>query len=655
MKALLVPALAATLSLLPARSAAEHTVSSPDSQLAVILSTDDGLTLSATWQGQSVLEPAPVRLQLSDGRDLGADASDATITRRSHDGTVHPVVQRKFASLSDHYNQLTVDLGDHALEVRVYDHGFGYRFTTALDGTIEIRDETLALRFPIGTRTLFPEEESIMSHNERLYLDLDLAEIDSTRFCSTPVLFTTPAGVRVVFSDADLFNYPGLFLSGSGESALTAKLPPYPLAIEPDDDGTSDRNVVITEAADFVARTAGTRTFPWRAYVVSDDDRDLLTSELVFLLSRANEIADPSWIQPGTVAWDWYNANNITGVDFEAGLNNDTYKYYIDFASRYGITYVILDEGWSASTTNLMAPNPDIDVPELVAYGAARNVGIILWSLSEPLAKNRDAILDLYQQWGVKGIKVDFMQRNDQLMVEYYEDVARAAAKRHLLVDYHGAFKPSGLRRALPNVISYEGVKGSENNKWSADVTPAHNVTLPFTRMVVGPMDYTPGAMVNTHLRDHRISHYRPMGIGTRCHEFAKYMVFESALQMYCDSPSLYLKDPAAIEFFSRIPTVWDDTRPFYAKVGEYVVIGRRHGDTWYLGAMTNEEPREFSLDLHFLGEGQFNATIMHDGANAHQHAEDYRREERTVDASTTLDLKLVGDGGWAAIIEPAH
>ncbi|WP_221029024.1 glycoside hydrolase family 97 protein [Actomonas aquatica] len=635
--------------------AAVHSVSSPDSRLAVTLSTDDGLSLSAALDGKTVITPTPVRLHLIGGRDLGADASTATISRRSHDSTVRPVVKRKFAELADHYHELTVDLGDHALEIRVLNDGFGYRFTTAIDGEVLVRDESLALSFPRGTRSLFPEEESIMSHNERLYLDVDLADVSADRFASTPVLFTTPDGVRVVFSDADLYNYPGLFLSGTGGPALTAKLPPYPLTIEPADNGTSDRNVVLTETADYVARSDGHRTYPWRAYIVSDDDRDLLASELIFLLSRENEIADPSWIKPGTVAWDWYNANNITGVDFEAGINNATYKFYIDFASRYGINYVILDEGWSASTTNLFEPNPDIDVPELVAYGAERGVDIILWSLNEPLAKDREALFDLYASWGVKGVKIDFMQRNDQPMVEFYHETARAAAERHLLVDYHGSFKPSGLRRAYPNVISYEGVKGNENNKWSSDITPTHNVTLPFIRMAVGPMDYTPGAMVNTHLRDHRVSHFRPMGIGTRAHEIAKYVVFESPLQMYCDSPSLYLKEAESIAFMTRIPTVWDETKPLHASVGHYAVIARRSGDTWFIGAMTDEEPRDIEVDLSFLGAGDYTATILRDGVNAHQHAEDYRREERTVDATTTLKLQLSGGGGWTAILEPVH
>lgn len=649
----LTPLLFLAATLIPATFGATHTITSPDTRLVVTVSDNNGFSLGATLAGATVITPAPVRLLLDDGRALGADTTAATATTASRDGIIEPVIRQKSATIRDHYNQLTLALPDYDLEVRVFDDGFGYRFVTRLPGEIKVADERLPLQFPAGTRTLFPEEESIMSHNERAYLDLELADIEANRFCSLPVMFTVPGAARVLFTDADLFDYPGLFLSGTGTPALAAKFPPYPLRIEPANNGTSDRNVVIAEAAPYAAVTAGTRSFPWRAFIVSDDDRTFLTSQLVFLLSRELELDDADWIKPGTVAWDWYNANNLTGVDFETGINNDTYKFYIDFASRYGIDYVILDEGWSASTTNLFEPNPDIDVPELVAYGAPRSVSIILWSLNEPLAKDRDALLDLYASWGVKGVKIDFMQRNDQPMVNFYRDTAIAAAQRHLLVDYHGAFKPSGLRRAYPNVISYEGVKGNENNKWSADVTPLHNVTIPFIRMAAGPMDYTPGAMVNTHLRDHRISHYRPMGLGTRSHEIAKYIVYESALQMYCDSPSLYLKETESIEFMTAIPTVWDETKPFFARVGEYVVIGRRHGDTWYIGAMTNEEPRDFEISLHFLGEGTYETTIMQDGINAAQHAEDYRRVVRGVDRTNTLDLHLVGGGGWSAILRP--
>ena len=632
-----------------------QSVSSPDARLQITLDTNSGLMLSATYDQLPVITPSPIRLTLSARRTLGADSATPEVTRTSHDATLTPVIKQKSATIRDHYNQLTLSFADYAVEVRAFDDGFGYRFVGKVNGEVQVTGEQAALNFPAGTRTLFPEEDSLMSHNERNYLDLELAEIDTTRFASLPVMMSLPGEVRVLFTEADLFDYPGMFVSGTGSSALTPKFPAYPLKIEPADNGTSDRNVVITEAADYVAKTDGERGFPWRVFIVSDDDRTFLSSNLVFLLSRELQLDDTDWIKPGTVAWDWYNANNITGVDFESGINNDTYKYYIDFASRYGIDYVILDEGWSVSTTNLFEPNPEIDVPELVAYGADRDVEIILWSLNEPLAKDREALLDLYQSWGVKGVKIDFMQRNDQLMVNFYHETAKSAARRQLLVDYHGAFKPSGLRRAYPNVISYEGVKGNENNKWSADVTPRHNVTIPFIRMPAGPMDYTPGAMVNTQPRNHRISHFRPMGLGTRCHEIAKYVIYESALQMYCESPSRYLQEHESIEFMTSIPTVWDETRPLMAEVGEYVVMARRHGDTWYVGAMTNEDSRDFDLPLGFLGAGSYQATIMRDGANAHNHAEDYRREVQTVDASDRLDLHLAVNGGWAAILIPTE
>lgn len=632
-----------------------HTISSPNERLVISVSTDEGYQLQASYDGRPLIEPAPVRMTFTSGRVLGAEVESARASRTGHDAIITPVIKQKRATVRDHYRQLTLSLPDYDLEVRVFDDGFGYRFATRIEGQVEVVSENAPLKFPAKTRTLFPEEESFKSHNERYYLDLELPSIDDSRFCSLPVMFTVPGVARVVFTEADLYDYPGMFLRGTGESELAPKFPPYPLKIEPviGKKGPSDRHVVISEAASYAARTTGARSFPWRTYIVSDDERAFLTSQLVFLLSRESSLEDTSWIKPGTVAWDWYNATNLTGVDFESGINNATYKYYIDFASRYGIDYIILDAGWSATSKNLFEGNPQVNVPELVAYGEKRGVGVILWALSESLINNQDAVFDHFQQWGVKGVKVDYMQRNDQPMVNFYEETARSAAQRHLLIDFHGSFKPSGLRRAYPNVITYEGVKGNENNKWSSLVTPGHNVTIPFIRMAAGPMDYTPGSMSNAQPKAHRIIRHRPMSIGTRCHTIAKYVIYESALQMFCDSPSNYLREAESTGFMSRIPTVWDETKPIFARVGEHVVVARRNGANWYVGAMTNEEARDFKLPLDFLGAGAYRATIMRDGINAAKHAEDYKQETRTVTASDSLDLRLAPSGGWAAIFEP--
>jgi alpha-glucosidase len=387
--------------------------------------------------------------------------------------------------------------------------------------------------------------------------------------------------------------------------------------------------------------------------MISDTDAGLVTNDMVFLLSRSLQIENPRWIKSGKVAWDWWNANNIYGVDFESGINNDTYKFYIDFAAEFKLDYIILDEGWSMTSTNICENSPYIDVEELVRYGDRKNVGVILWTLWKPLDRDMEKVLDLYKKWGVKGIKVDFMQRSDQYMVNFYERVAREAAKRALLVDFHGAFKPSGLRRAYPNVVSYEGVKGMEQLKWSDTNTPEHNLMLPFIRMAAGPMDYTPGAMQNAHPEHFMDRFTNPMSIGTRCHQAAMYVVYESPLQMLADNPSNYLKERTTTEFISKIPTTWDETIVLEANIGDYILLARRNGENWYVAALNDENPRTLDLDLSFLPEGNYVAEIMRDGVNANKIAIDFKHLTETVQNKYTRKIRLARGGGWAAILRP--
>jgi len=312
---------------------------------------------------------------------------------------------------------------------------------------------------------------------------------------------------------------------------------------------------------------------------------------------------------------------------------------------------VILDEGWTKSTTEILEANPDVDVAELIAYGKEKNVGIILWVLWKPLDENTDKILERYASWGAKGIKVDFMQRSDQYMVKSYETIASKAADLELMVDYHGAFKPAGIERVWPNVINYEGVKGNENNKWSADISPEHNVTIPFIRMAAGPMDFTPGAMENAHLKNYNISFTRPMALGTRCHQLAMYVVFEAPIQMLCESPTRYKQEQESVDFMTSIPTTWDETKVIEAKVADYILIARRNGKNWYLGAMTDDTPRDMNIKLDFLESGTYTMEIMKDGMNAEHHAQDYKKEIIKVDQNSVIPIHMVSGGGWAAII----
>ncbi len=633
-------------------SAQSYEVTSPDGKLRVDIDTEDGVRWSLHLDGVPVLEPSRIRLEIS-GEALGAGSDVIEAVQTEVDETLQPVVRQKSAHIRDHYRQLSLQFeGDYALDIRAYDDGAAYRWRTRFEGAIEVTNETVELRFPAGTTSLFPEEESMISHNERQYIPLSLEDLDASRFASLPVMMTTPGGPRVLFSEADLFDFPAMYVRGGEGASLEGIFPPKVLEVVPAEDGP-DRNEIIVESADHIAATRGDRTFPWRLCVVGTDDRVFLETQLVYQLSRPLEIEDPSWIRPGRIAWDWYNANQIWGVDFEAGINTETYQYYIDFAAEHGLEYVILDEGWSISTTDVSAPNPEMDVKGLIEYGRERGVGIILWSLWGPVDREAEELFSLYQKWGAKGVKLDFMQRSDQAMVNFYTRAAKVAAKHELLVDFHGSFKPAGLRRAFPNVLSYEGVMGNENNKWSSDLTPRHNVTIPFIRMAVGPMDYTPGALVNTIPENHRISHFRPMGIGTRAHEVAKFVVFESPLQMLCDSPSRYRAERETTEFIVRIPSVWDQTIPLPSEIGEYVAIARRSGHQWFIGVMTNEEGRSLPVDFAFLPEGEYALEIFSDGANAHRYAEDYKCSRETIRSGETREVKLAPGGGWTGILTP--
>ncbi len=493
----------------------------------------------------------------------------------------------------------------------------------------------------------FPTEEGFLTHSERRYDALQLGAIAAARMASLPVLLALPEGPKVAITESDLRDYPGMYVTGSSGDLLRGVFPAYPLAEKRE----GDRTVRVTERAEYLARTTGPRSFPWRVFAIAENDGDLIENTLVWQLAPPLAIEDPRWIRPGKVAWDWWNANNLVGVDFATGLNTETYRYFIDFAADHSIEYVILDEGWS-QPDDLTRRNPDIDLQALLTHAQERGVGLILWVMWKALDDRLEDMLDRFSVWGVAGIKVDFMQRDDQKMVEYYWKVAEAAATRRLLVDFHGAYKPAGLRRAYPNVITREGVLGLEHNKWSEHPEPEHNVTLPFIRMLAGPMDYTPGAMRNAQPTAFKPVFDRPMSLGTRVHQLAMYVVYESPLQMLADSPSNYLRERECLAFLSVVPTVWDETRVLTAAVGDWVVVARRYRNVWYVGAMTDWTPRELDVDLSFLGEGVWAADIFADGLNAARHAEDYRRTDAMVMAGDVLPIRLAPGGGWVARFE---
>lgn len=625
--------------------AENYTVNSPDSRITVNVETGTNTTYSVTFHGKVILNPSPISMTFDNGTVIGRNMEVKKVERFTQNQVLKPVVRQKSEQIIDHYNEMVLDADRYKLYFRVYNDGLAYRFHTDFPDSLKVLNEEVTYCFPEDYNTLFPEERSMLSAQQPLFKPMKLPEIGTDRFCSTPILIKVDENARIFISESDLESYPGMFLRKQGKNELAGKF----AAVSLEDYKTDDRQIFPTKRADYIARVNGTRNYPWRAMIVAENDANLITNQLIYKLApEAN--GDYSWVRPGKIAWDWYNALILTGVDFKCGINNDTYKYYIDFASKYGIEYVVIDDGWSEAW-DVTKTIPEINMEELVAYGKKKNVDLILWVSWAPFREKIDEAFDKFSQWGIKGIKMDFMNRDDQEMVDFYYEVARKAATHKMLVDFHGAYKPTGWLRTFPNVLTSEGVAGLENHKWGSFVTPKHNVTLPFTRMVAGPMDYTPGAMINFHEKDHKIWFNLPASVGTRCHQLGMYVVYESPLQMLADSPSNYYREPVCMEFLSQVPVVWDETRVLKASVGEYVIVARRHGDAWYIGGMAGEKGQKFEIDLDFI-KGNKTLTYWEDGVNVDMNANDVARRTRKVKQGDKITITMYDGGGYAAVIK---
>ncbi len=647
-KKVILPVLLLFLSL--GVTAKDYKVASPDGRIIVVVTKDEQVKWKVTFDGKELINSPVIAMELATGT-IPAEKErirKGSVKRVSE--SIVPVVPVKRSEVKSEYNLLEILFSSGTIiEFRAYNDGVAYRFRTASEGEVTVLNERSEVNFPPGTKSWYPLEESYMSHNERIYIPSLADTLADKHLASLPALFQV-SGTNVLITESDIDDYPGMWLRGAGNGKFRAVWPQYPEK----ETLRQDRNIFITSTKDYIAVTKGTRAYPWRVFVIAPDDGKLLESELVFKLAQPNKIEDTDWIKPGQVAWDWWNANNIYGVDFRAGINNATYKYYIDFASANGIEYVILDEGWYR-LGNVMEEVPDINVEELCRYAESRNVGIILWVVWNSLWDKIDEALPLWEKWGVKGIKVDFMQRDDQKVVNFYHEAIMKTARHHMLIDFHGAYKPDGIGRTWPNALTREGVKGMENNKWSRDITPVHDVTLPFTRMVAGPMDYTPGAMVNMDSINFTPLFTRPSSQGTRVHQVALYIVFESPLQMLSDSPSNYIREPETTDFIVKIPVVWDDIRVLDAKIGDYLLLARRSGKDWFLGALTNWSSRDLNVDLSFLPDGKYRMEIFQDGVNADQYASDYKHMIITVKAGDKMSIHLAPGGGYAAILTPVQ
>ena len=626
--------------------AKELSLSSPDGKIKTIITIENEIQFSVFFENNEIIKPSDISIEI-EGTPKASFKVKKTSTRQVEEKII-PVVASKNSVIHNQFNELSITLNNkYILIFRAYNDGIGYRFQTSNKNDIIVLNETLELNFSEDFPIYFPKEESFFSHNERKYEFQKMSKFSGGEFCSLPTLIAPDKGPNILISESDIEDYPGMWLKASGAKKLSAIFPKAAAEVE----ANNDRDVPVTKRENYLAKTKGNRSFPWRVFIIAKNDKDLIESELVYKLAKPNQLQETSWIKPGKVAWDWWNNLNIYGVDFESGVNTESYKFFIDFASKYGIEYIVLDEGWY-KLGDLFDINPAINMEELLAYGKEKNVGIILWVIWKTLDDQLEEALNLFEKWGVAGIKVDFMQRDDQWMVNYYHKIAKEAAKRKLLVNYHGAYKPAGLRRTYPNVITREGVRGMEWNKWSDVITPEHDLTIPFIRMVAGPMDFTPGAMINAQDTNYLISYTRPMSQGTRVHQMAMYVVYESPLQMLADNPSNYYKEPECTSFISDVPVVWDETKVLDAKVSDYIVIARRSGKEWFFAAMTDSSERELKVDLSFLPDGTHSIEVFEDGINANKYASDYKIKTMSISKNDNLIIKLAKGGGWVARIK---
>ena len=622
------------------------TAKSPDGQTSVSVTLADRIYYDVVSHNETLLKRSMIGMRLRD-KTLGANPVLKKKSIRAVKETVKPLLPLKFSEVENRYTLLSMEMkGGYAVDFRLYNDGIAFRMRTSLPGEIEVMQENtvfqlaedcdLVLQQPGGFKTSCEENYSIVKSQAWKAED---------RMSELPVLIMGK-NQKILLSEFDLCSYPGLFLKGNGDNSLSAIQPKVPLAYE--DDG--DRSHRILKEADYIAKTSGTRNFPWRYLLMTQEDGRLAENTMPMRLAQKCQIEDTCWIKPGQTCWDWLNGIPYgPDVTFKSGINLATYKYFVDFASRHGVPYIIMDEGWALDTRDPFRTNPEVDLPELIRYAKEKHVGIFVWLPWLTVEHHMD-LFEKFEAWGIVGTKIDFMDRQDQWMIDFYDRVAKEAAKHHIMIDFHGAFHPSGLEYRYPNVLTYEGVRGMEYN---GGCTPKNTVWFPFLRNAVGPMDYTPGSMLCYQPEDYHGNRPICAGMGTKVYNMAVFVLFESNLQMLMDNPCRYDKWPDCRDFLTSVPVNWDETRVLAAEAGQYIVMAKRKGQKWFIGGITNDKERELDVTLSILPEGKtLQMTSFVDGINANRIAMDYRMEKTSVNKATKLPIKMARNGGFAGVIE---
>jgi len=633
-------------------NAQQYTLLSPDAKLSVqIENNKQGISVKLAKEGG-------VLLSLS---DLGMTASGLAATplqvkktkKNSVKEDVKPQIKDKASVYRNEYNELVLIFKtDQSLTFRLFNEGLAYRFSTAAKDSLTIVKESLNIRLNEGDSVRFQSEKSFNSAYEEPYEFKRMGELDAKKLLNLPVLVQKQGGRFVMITESDLYNYPGLWVKSNGVSQITATHPPYPKTL------TNNANRYVTgqvgEKQDYIARVAGSRNYPWRIFAVADGEEGLIDNHLVYLLASPTELKDVSWIKPGVVMFDWWAKNNIYGVDFKAGVNTETAKYFIDFCAEKGFRYFLFDDGWSPKD-DLLHAVPGLNMEEVTAYAKSKGVDVLVWVIWNTLRDQWEEAFDQFEKWGIKGIKTDFMNRDDQIMVEFYEALAKKAAEKKMVVNFHGAYKPDGLSRKYPNVLTREALIEFEQSGVSNNDNPEHHNLLPYIRMFTGAMDYIPATFRNSNKHNFRHFGDYPMGWGTRAHAMALFVILNSPMTMLPGSPTDYNKEKECTDFLARIPVEWDETRLLTGKISKYTVLARRNGNDWHIGAITNDDARTVSIKTDFLQPGQYQLEFIEDGINAATAATDYKLVRRTLTAGESLEIKMAPGGGWLARITPVQ
>lgn len=628
-----------------------YTLASPNGKLQLNVMINDSITYSVSLKGQTVIAPSVISMTL-ENQVLGKSANIRKAREHTSRGRIKPLYGKE-AVLDNAFNELLIDFrGNYTIAFRAYDEGLAYRFITHIADTVKVLAERADFNLPGAPLVIFPETDNFTSW-EVPYITYNApALIPDGKKAITPTLFSYPeSGVKVVIAESDLLDYPGMYVA-KDNGKMTGLWSRYPLRTVMGSWG--DFVSVVKDRSDFIAKTYGERSFPWRVIIAADDDKTLLNNQLVYKLATPSKISNTSWIKPGKAAWEWWHDALLPGAAIPSGMpnrNTALYNYYVDFAAENHFEYLMIDAGWS-DNYNLLKVNPRLDVRSVIQRAASKQVGVFLWCVASTLMKDLEGQLDFLQSIGAAGIKVDFIDRDDQLAIRWFEQIARAAAKRKLMVNFHGCSKPTGLQRTYPNIVNYEAVRGAECSKWDYSANPDHHLLIPFIRMLAGPMDYTPGSMRNSSKETFKpVDPGLPSTQGTRCHELAMFVIFDQPLAMLCDSPVEYQKYPDIMKFLSAVPTVFDETKVLDARVGAYALMAKKYRNKWFIGAMTNWEERTLQLDLSFLPAGKtFRVHVYTDTGSAN--ASDYRYQAMEANNRTKIKLPLAKGGGAVAYID---